>query len=199
MAQKEKIEMVTGMTVSLERSLAAICHVIGLAEEFEYELTQYDIVKTLFLADRQHLNEYGRPITFDNYVAMTHGPVPSCSYDLLKSNEYRMRRMGIDDLPWKSRPIGKGKNHYHSAKEGVYDMHLSESDRDALTTAFSMVKKMSFSQVRRLTHEDPAYVDAWDEGGQRAAYVMNLALLFEEPNIEMAQDLVELSQDVRAG
>ena len=104
MVQKAKIEMVTGMTVSIEKSLAAICHVIGLAEKSEYQLTQYDIVKTLFLADRQHLNEFGRPITFDNYVAMTHGPVPSCSYDLLKSNEYRIRHLRLKALPRKSRP-----------------------------------------------------------------------------------------------
>jgi hypothetical protein len=40
-------------------------------------LTQCQIVKSIFLADEQHLNTYGRPVTFDNYVAMPRGPVPS--------------------------------------------------------------------------------------------------------------------------
>ncbi|MEL6647862.1 MAG: Panacea domain-containing protein [Pseudomonadota bacterium] len=199
MADNAKIKMITGMTVNVEKALAAICNVIGLAQNSDYLLTQYDIVKTLFLADRQHLNEYGRPITFDNYVAMNHGPVPSCSYDILKSNEYRMRQLGIEALPWKTRPIGKGKTHYFDANVDLFDQFLSDSDRDALTYAFGTVRKLSFGQIRRLTHLDPAYLDAWVEDGHRAAYDMNLALLFEEPDIEMAQDLVELSQDVRAG
>jgi len=47
-------------------------------------LTQYYIVKAIFLADKSHLGKYGRPVTFDNYVAMKLGPVPSFTYNLLK-------------------------------------------------------------------------------------------------------------------
>ncbi len=47
-------------------------------------LTQYYIGKILFFADRDHLLDFGRPITGDKYVAMEHGPVPSAIRDLLK-------------------------------------------------------------------------------------------------------------------
>ena len=47
-------------------------------------ITQYQIVKSIFFADERHLNTYGRPVTFDNYVAMPRGPVPSLVLDLLK-------------------------------------------------------------------------------------------------------------------
>ena len=57
------------------------------------QITQYDIVKSLFLADKAHLNRYGRPITFDNYFAMKDGPVPNLAYNLLKRDNYSLRRL----------------------------------------------------------------------------------------------------------
>lgn len=49
------------------------------------ELDQYKAVKLLYLADREHLRRFGRPITFDKYVAMKFGPVGSAAYDWLRS------------------------------------------------------------------------------------------------------------------
>lgn len=43
-----------------------------------------DIVKLIYLADKTSLENYGRFVTGDRYVAMRQGPVPSNTYDLLK-------------------------------------------------------------------------------------------------------------------
>ena len=43
------------------------------------------LLKLLYLADRQALLELGRPITFDRFVAMPHGPVLSRTCDLITS------------------------------------------------------------------------------------------------------------------
>jgi uncharacterized phage-associated protein len=45
------------------------------------------LLKLLYLADRKALVEHGRPITFDRYVAMKHGPVLSQVYDLMVGEE----------------------------------------------------------------------------------------------------------------
>ena len=74
------------MKPNVGRILAALYHVIKEARDRKRDVSQYDLVKSLFLADRSHLNEWGRPITYDNYTAMKHGPVPSLAYDLLKAN-----------------------------------------------------------------------------------------------------------------
>src|SRR5579864_4950925 len=47
------------------------------------ELDKYKICKLLFLADKYHLVQYGRPIIGDRYCALRYGPVPSHSLDLL--------------------------------------------------------------------------------------------------------------------
>src|SRR5947208_11944301 len=49
-------------------------------------ITPFFVAKVLFFADRNHLRDYGRPVTGDLYIAMADGPVPSRAYDVLKDN-----------------------------------------------------------------------------------------------------------------
>lgn len=45
------------------------------------------LLKLMYLADRRALLEHGRPITFDRYVSMDHGPVLSQTYNLIVAEE----------------------------------------------------------------------------------------------------------------
>lgn len=160
-------------------------------------LSQYDIVKAIFLADRSHLNQYGRPITFDNYTAMTHGPVPSLTYDLLKHDgEYRKYRAVYNaDAPWTSVPAYDGaKKRLYTAIEPVRLEYLSQTDREALDTALQTVLSLSFGQLKRLTHEDPAYIEAWNRRVSDTGSVpIKFPLLIEENGEELAAELEYLS------
>lgn len=182
------------MKPHVDRIVAALYFVMAEAQRRGRNVSQYDLLKTLFLADRAHLNDWGRPVTYDNYCAMEHGPVPSLAYDLLKGNVKAMRDHHLDDLPWRSVPHIKSTKHFFPA-EGALSPHdfLSESDIEVLENSLGVVQSLGFSQIRRLTHEDPAYVDAWREDGSRAAYAMKLGLLFDDPNFEQAATLAEYS------
>lgn len=185
------------MKPDVDRILAALYFVMAEAQRRGRNVSQYDLVKTLFLADRAHLNQWGRPVTYDNYCAMFHGPVPSLAYDLLKGNEKAMRDHHLHGLPWKSVPFNKSTRHFFPVDEALdYQDFLSESDIEVLIEALGVVQSLDFGQIRRLIHEDPAYVDAWRDDGGRAAYAMKLGLLFEEPNFEQASSLAELSSYV---
>ena len=174
--------------------VAAICYVIAQAQKRGQMLTQYDIVKTLFLADKKHLNDYGRPVTFDNYCAMIHGPVPSLAYDLLKENAKAIEKTNLKKLPW-IRKKGEGSKYLYSlAKVGCSEESLSPSDKDALSGALTTIKSLTFPQVRQLTHNDQAYIQAWSDEGESKSYPMDLALLFETPNPEAAKTLSFLSR-----
>jgi uncharacterized phage-associated protein len=182
-------------TVILEpnpnKVVSAIGFLIKEAEERGVEVTQYDIVKSLFIADRSHLNRFGRPITFDNYVAMKHGPVPSLAYDLLKSNRIALVKYGIDNLPWSSEsaePIGAGCRLFHSSRITNEDQILSPSDMAALRDALTVISSLTFGQVRELTHGDVAYKDAWRDGESQNA-PMSLGLLFDTPDFEAAEEI----------
>ena len=44
----------------------------------------HKIFKILYFAERKHMQDWGRPIIGDTYIAMDAGPVPSRVYDILK-------------------------------------------------------------------------------------------------------------------
>jgi len=45
------------------------------------------LLKLMYLADRGALLKHGRPITYDRYVSMDHGPVLSQTYNLMVAEE----------------------------------------------------------------------------------------------------------------
>ena len=70
------------------------------------------------------------------------------------------------------------------------------SDVTALSDAFTAVKGMTFSQVRVLTHSDPAYIEAWkgDEDDKNAFLMSYGMLLFDSPDFETAERIQFLSK-----
>lgn len=45
------------------------------------------LLRLLYLADKQMLLRWGKPITYDRWIAMSFGPVLSATYDLIKRAE----------------------------------------------------------------------------------------------------------------
>lgn len=64
-----------------KKALTAILYIVSNLKRKDF----HKIFKILYFADRNHISEYGRPISGDSYVAMTDGPVPSNLYDIFKS------------------------------------------------------------------------------------------------------------------
>lgn len=189
---RSKAEVVD-LAIDCERIVASIAYAIAIAEQKDENFTQYDVVKSLFLADRAHLNKFGRLVTNDTYVAMIHGPVPSVAYDLLKAKPWRMKQLGMDSVPWKSKSLGEGKKQYFDADTSWVDDVLSPSDKVAIEDAVTTVSSLSFGQIRKLTHEDVAYIDAWEDEAERKQFPMSLGLLFDTPNFEKAREIRDVS------
>lgn len=122
------------------------------------KLDQYQVVKLLYLADRAHLIRFGRPITFDRYVAMKFGPVGSAAYDLLKGKS--AQGIAPSELPFDIRKhdevtlLGKPKR---EIKKSV----LSKSDLLILDSIIKEFGGMTFDQLFKITHEHFAYDRAW--------------------------------------
>lgn len=187
--------------VSLEPDVQKVTTAIGfLIKEADCRgltLTQYDIAKSLFLADRFHLNNFGRPITFDNYVAMKHGPVPSLAYDMLKLNTPMLRRYDVRGLPWQREQadhLGLGCFRFFESSIENEASILSASDIEVLSNALSTVKGLTFGQIRELTHGDIAYKEAWALVGEAKSNPMSLGLLYDLPDFEAAEEVQFISQ-----
>ena len=168
----------------------AILHVLNLADAAACEVTQLDIIKTLFLADKAHLNDYGRPVTFDKYVAMQNGPVASLAYDILKGRKEDLSKAGIVDPLWSviSSDKSGAKVYYAPVRPASQDI-LSQSDLEALTEAFDQFCKLGRSAILDLVHRDPAWLDAWAGRGEAKQAPIRLSLMFNPPDEERAQQV----------
>ena len=190
---KHRTTKIVSLDPEPAKIVEAIVFVIGLAQA-RHKPSQYDLVKTLFLADRNHLNKFGRPVTFDNYFAMQHGPVPTFSYNLLKGEWAETQAVG-GTVPWNKSPV-PGKKQYQFSVDRDYNRDvLSPSDVEHLESAYRIVRDLGFVGIRKLTHQDTAYIEAWDdEGPENGSYAMSLSLLFDSPNADQADNLAFLSQ-----
>jgi hypothetical protein len=180
-----------------KKILEAVLFLIHEATKRNQYVTEYDIVKSVFLADVAHLNQYARPITFDNFVAMEHGPVPSATRNLLQPDFDGGALFDDAWPPWdrvRSPEDGGSACKFINPKRAENGRVLSETDRHELAEALSVVKSLKFSGVKDQTHKHPAYVEAWARRGDKKASEMDYAKLLETADDEMIEDLVSLSK-----
>lgn len=131
----------------------------------DMEVDQYKAVKLLYLADREHLRRFGRPITFDKYVAMEFGPVASCAFDILKGKE----RMGVNpsNLPFELRTLDK-ITLVQNPKRDIDRSIFSRSDLMVLDQIAEEYGNKSFGELYELTHSHFAYARAWKHRKSKA-------------------------------
>jgi uncharacterized phage-associated protein len=135
---------------------------------------KYQAVKFFYLADREHLARYGRPITFDTYFAFDHGPAPSKTMDLLERDEWVMREAGLKALPFETEvaPALNGTPTIYIRKPlREVDLDLfSKSDLAVFDEIIEKYGSASFNDLWNLTHGHEAYKIAWGtrKQGKRA-------------------------------
>jgi len=113
----------------------------------------YNALKVLYFADKDHLAKYGRLICGDRYVAMSHGPVPSGVYDLIK----------IARGDW---PIATDHPVRDALKVDGYTLVpmrppkrelLSDSEIQCLDASIEEYGNLPFGRLKAISHTDPAF------------------------------------------
>jgi uncharacterized phage-associated protein len=159
---------------SFEKFLASIQY---MATAGVPELDTYKALKLLFLADKNHLVRFARPITGDCYVAMEYGPVASHSFDLLKS--FTAIKRTPDSGLLASLTVNKEifvmldaldmdmrfKYPRFISKAAPEFSHLSKSDIMALDHVREKFGPLGFNELKSLTHSVFAYRKTWNEKG----------------------------------
>ncbi len=119
----------------------------------------YNALKVIYFADKQHLQEYGRFIYGDYYVALQYGPVPSLAYDIVK----QVRGDGSCVVQGAEEYLSLDGNDIIAHRDPDLDL-LSESDAECLDEAIERYGDMSFPQLRDISHGDDAFQSA-DQNG----------------------------------
>jgi len=117
-----------------------------------------ELVKLLYLADREALIQLDRPITGDRFVNLPYGPVLSRILNLIRGGP-----IDEGDAPWfdsVSPPTGYDVELVK--KTGSDELSLAELG--ILNETFSRYGRSDWKELSRLTHSLPEWVDP--DGGQ---------------------------------
>lgn len=172
---------------NLDRILAAILTLM----RWRPGISQFQIVKPIFIADKKHLNESGRPVTYDRYVAMEQGPVPSLAYDLLMKPEV-FQTLYNRPPPWSVEVRPRGKR--FTATEDPDEDSLSRTDLAALKDGVETVDRLNKDELSDLLHRDPAWVEAWERRGTAKKVPMKAVKLLTDEDEETMANLRLLSR-----
>lgn len=106
------------------------------------------LIKLMYLIDRGSLLTRGRPLTYDNYVSMPHGPVLSATLDLINEAPEE------GESPWGSL-IARAADPYCvtlRVNEPPSD-ELSESEEELVARVYERFGYMNRYRLRDLLHE----------------------------------------------
>ncbi|TGP57238.1 DUF4065 domain-containing protein [bacterium M00.F.Ca.ET.230.01.1.1] len=132
---------------------------------------KYQAVKFFYLADKEHLNRHGRPITSDAYFALPYGPVASKAKELIEQDKWTMREAGLKELPFKTERKGRqgpDKNDLIIICGALRDVDFdvfSNSDLRVFDEILNKYGKYDFDDLYNITHEHEAYKKAWAKRG----------------------------------
>jgi uncharacterized phage-associated protein len=110
------------------------------------------VLKLIFFADRYHLRKYGRPITNDEYFAMSYGPVASSVKDIAESSEF----LGDNEREYAT-PFLAPEGHEVVSKAGHDSKVFSNSDLESLEFAWNKFGRFSDFDLVKITHRYPEW------------------------------------------
>ena len=175
-------------------------------------LTQYFVGKILYLADKAHFLDWGRPITFDRYVAMKHGPVPSAVRNMLLVAAGTEAGMDEERLATAETHVAELTKHvrvelevklngerqhvFAIAEQPTFE-HLSGSDLACLQAAIDADGSKDFGALRTMTHKDEAWSEAWARANGRVADIDISYWVQPSDRASFRQQLIEYGAEFR--
>jgi len=145
--------------VNRSKALHALLYVVSRLPQ---PANIYNVLKCIWFADRDHLEQFGRQIYGERYFAPKHGPVPSLAYNMIK---YAADREDTFNLSWPEllESFAANTTGISARKQPVLE-ELSRSELICLNAAVKKYGSLSFSRLKRISHQSRAYQEA-DENG----------------------------------
>lgn len=108
----------------------------------------HTVLKACYFADKDHLNEHGRPVFGATYRAMKFGPVPVEIYEMAKGEALWLADLRLSSYPWKL----EGFRLSRVSDEPIDTSRLSETDIEAVENGFERSCGMTFTERTAATH-----------------------------------------------
>ena len=136
-----------------DRATQAAAHLLRLRGG---TMSYLKLVKLLYFADRQALVELGRPISYDMYVSMPHGPVLSRTLNLITEEQ----EPHAEHSSYWRRFISEPRDYEVSlVRDDIPGDQLSRAEEDILDRVFAKYGRLSRWEIRDLSHRLPEWQD----------------------------------------
>lgn len=162
----------------VEKAVAAVAFLVE-----KTRATMYGVMKMLYLADKLHLERYGRFISGDRYVAMEQGPVPSRTYNMVKHVRGDELRHPDDVLACSY------FDYVHESHEirvrSMPDIdELSDTDIECLDAICKIYREAGKRVVVDMSHDD-AWRNVWNSVRRRISMAKALPMPLERIAAEL--------------
>jgi len=142
------------------------------------EMNYMKLIKLIYLADRQALSDWERPITYDSYVSMHMGQVLSNTYDLAK------QETEIGNSLW-AEYISAPENYtVRFNRERIKIKKLSDAEINLLREIYNRFKNFDRFELGELTHNLPEYKDPGNSSTPTPLEELLAAIEYSEEEIE---------------
>jgi uncharacterized phage-associated protein len=116
-------------------------------------MSHLKLIKLLYLVDREAYVRWGRPVTYDSYYSMPHGPVLSFTLDRINEPEEN------EGSYW-SRVIDRKHDHEVSLRSmEIPRDSLSPAEEALIDDVYSRFGRMNRWELRDFTHTLPEWED----------------------------------------
>lgn len=155
------------------------------------KINYMQLLKLLYIADRQAFKKWERPITYDRYVSMDRGPVLSGTYDLIMGRN--LSSCGI----WDQYITHIAQ--YDIALNSIPEIKkLSKAEIDILSETYEKFGNMDRFAISELTHDFPEYKNPHGSSISISLEEMLAALGYNAGDIERITSEMEEEEGIAA-
>lgn len=156
------------------------------------KLGKVKLMKLIYFLDFNHLKKYGRPITFDTYYHLEHGPIPSVIMNLVDTAAEDINASELKDTI-QIEYITTRKNKMVKivpARDFTDDDKklFSESELEILAQVSKKFKDSTSDQIEQVSHNESPYKDT------TMLQEISYSLAANDSDSEMSKEEIELLQ-----
>ena len=137
-------------TFNPEKMASAVAYVV----QERPGLTKGQIGKLLYFADKQHLLEYGRPITGDVYKAVAQGHIPSNGLNMIDRNACCVGSGAVECLAKYGELVA---DRVFVLKNAPNMRVFSKSDRRVLDQVLETLGNLSAPELEKKSYAEPSW------------------------------------------
>lgn len=152
-------------------------------------LGKVKMMKLIYFLDFMHLKKYGSPVTYDTYVNLEHGPIPSAILNLVNSAVYDIDNALLSDVISFEHPANIDMDRILPKREfnDIDKKYFSEAELEILEKVTIRFGNRNTKFIEDASHKE----SPWQKTTELQTIPYELAA--DDPDSEVSKEEIELA------